>query len=170
MYASSLGSHLGEAWNLLSRVSRVTRGVDGLRDVLAQQTIIGNDVDLIWALLPLVKLREFASGAELIRQGDSSNSIYFLLIGSVSIGINGRMVAARSAGDHMGEMAMVDPAVARTATVVATSACVLAEVSEPEIVAVAQAFPILWRRIAIVLSRRLREHERFDFRGFRSHD
>lgn len=131
-----------------------------LREVLSQQAIIGNDDRLLAAVLPVVKLRELAKGAELIRQGEATNSLFFILVGSVAISINGRPVASRSAGKHVGEMALVDPAAPRAATVIASAECVVAEIVESEFVRVAESFPVLWRRIAMELAARLRERGR----------
>ena len=39
-------------------------------------------------------------------EGDDDNSIYFILMGRISIRINGREVAIRSAGWHVGELVL----------------------------------------------------------------
>lgn len=132
-------------------------GARRLRGVLAQQKIIGNDDAVLAELQPIVKLRELATGSELIRQGDATNSIYFVLIGAVSILINGRHVATRRASDHVGEIAMADASAPRSATVVGAMESLIGEVAEADFVKIAEKFPDLWRRIAVELGNRLRE-------------
>ena len=44
----------------------------------------------------------------LIEQGSSENDLFLIITGKVSITINGREVAVRQSGQHVGEMAMLD--------------------------------------------------------------
>lgn len=96
-----------------------------------------------------------------IEQGASDNEIFFVLSGKVSVRVNGREVAVRESGSHMGEMALIDPAARRSASVIAVEQTVLARVSEAAFSAVAQRFPHLWRRLALELAERLRQRGRF---------
>lgn len=58
-------------------------------------------------------------------------------------------------------MAIVDPAAARTATVVAAEPAVVARISEADFVRLAKTYSQLWRAVALQLSRRLNERNRF---------
>src|SRR5438045_3246784 len=70
--------------------------------------------------LALVARVEVArQGENLIRQGNTDNDVLFLLAGRVGIVINGREIAIRGSGQHVGEMALIDPSAKRSATVVA---------------------------------------------------
>jgi CRP/FNR family transcriptional regulator, cyclic AMP receptor protein len=69
------------------------------------------------------------------------------LSGKCSVLVNGRVVASRSAGEHVGEMALVDPEAQRSASVTAVTDSVVAGITEPEFSALADRFPRLWRRI-----------------------
>jgi CRP-like cAMP-binding protein len=66
------------------------------------------------------------------------------------------VVASRSAGEHVGEIALIDPEAHRSASVTAVTDSVLAGITEPEFSALADRFPRLWRRIALELASRLR--------------
>jgi hypothetical protein len=57
------------------------------------------------------------------------NDIYFILAGTFDVVVNGRRVAGRSAGDHVGEMAAVQPAQKRSATVTALEDAIVAKLS-----------------------------------------
>ena len=76
--------------------------------------------------------------------------------------IKTRTIATRSAGQHVGEMALIDPLCAsRSATFIANQETIIATVSATDFAATAEAFPSLWRRLAIELGTRLRERSQF---------
>ena len=62
------------------------------------------------------EILQFESGDELIVQGGADNDIYFILAGRLSIVVNGREVAIREPGQHVGEMALIDPSATRSAS------------------------------------------------------
>jgi CRP-like cAMP-binding protein len=80
-----------------------------------------------------------------------------ILSGMFSVTVMGRTVASRTAGEHVGEMAVVDPEARRSASVAAVTDSVVARITEPEFSALADRFPRLWRRIALELASRLRD-------------
>src|SRR5437899_1094402 len=100
---------------------------------------------------------ECRPGTAIIRQGASDNPIYFIVAGSFSIVVNGRDVARRQAGQHVGEMALIDPAAPRSASVIARETSVVAKLSEDMFSRIANQHPRLWRLLAVELCARLRE-------------
>jgi predicted nucleotide-binding protein len=108
----------------------------------------------------LIQIEPGAPNSEVIRQGATDNDIQLILNGSVSIRVNGREVARRTVGQHIGEMALIDPTARRSASVVALEQTVLATIPEPVFSSIAQAHPQLWRRLAVELGTRLRERGR----------
>ena len=64
--------------------------------------------------------REFPAGEELIREGESGRSFYVLLDGTVEISRGSENLGTRSAGDFLGEIALLARS-ARTASVTTTS-------------------------------------------------
>ena len=134
------------------------QGSDGrqhLIDALVTQPLVG-DKDLAVIVSQRLKLEEVPAGKNLIKQGASDTDLFLILKGAVSIAVDGREVAHKEAGEHVGEMAVVDPVTPRSASVVATADSVVARIAEPDFSALADRHPRLWRRIALELASRLR--------------
>jgi predicted nucleotide-binding protein len=109
----------------------------------------------------LLQLEPNIPTSEFIKQGATDNDIYLILAGKVSVRVNGREVASRVPGFHVGEMALIDPTARRSASVVVVEQTVLAKISEVAFVSLAGQFPQLWRRLALDLAERLRQRGRF---------
>lgn len=138
-------------------------GNDGPRRVrqaiYEQQCIAHNDV-VTNDMMAVHQLVFIKPGEQVIIQGAHDNDIYFILAGSVSIQVNGREMAIRAAGLHVGEMAMIEPAAKRSATIIALEPVVAAKISEPDFATIAERNPYLWRRLAMELGERLRERSK----------
>ena len=144
-------------------LSRFT-GLEGRRvvvDALRDQTVIGGDADLAETICDSAEIVGFDSGTAIIEEDAPDHDMYFILAGVVSIRVHGREVAVRAAGQHIGEMAVVDPGQPRSATAVAEDEVVAARVSATEYASLAEANPRLWRNVARGLARRLRQRNRF---------
>ncbi|OWP64624.1 hypothetical protein CDA63_02370 [Hymenobacter amundsenii] len=140
------------------------KGKDGKRltiDLLRRQKLINGSLSLAEQVYELVELREFLLGEILIKQDADDTDILLILSGSVSIEVHGRAVATRQHGQHIGEMALVDPSRSRSATVIASEKTVCAILSESDFALLASANSELWRVLAIELSDRLRERGKF---------
>ncbi|BBJ96354.1 cyclic nucleotide-binding protein [Xanthomonas campestris pv. campestris] len=103
------------------------------------------------------ELLEVAAGESFIAQGGPETDVFFIVAGSADVIVNGKVVNTRRAGDHVGEMAAIEPAQLRSATITAREPCVMLKITESDFIAVADAYPIIWRRVAATLSRRLME-------------
>ena len=66
-----------------------------------------------------VSLEAVPSGRALIRQGASESDLFLILSGEFSVLANDQLVGRRTAGEHFGEMALVDPHAPRSASVIA---------------------------------------------------
>lgn len=135
------------------------QGDDGkrlLRDAFLNQVIVKGEQTIADQLVAAAQLSEFTVGEKLISQEDDDNDVFFLISGSVRIEANGRLVAVRKAGTHVGEMALIDCKARRSADVVAAETVVVAKVTEAVFTHIAEEFPVLWRRIAVELCDRLR--------------
>lgn len=133
-------------------------GQDGARallDSLSASKIARGKEDVAEAILAEGELVGFEAGATLMEQGGDDNNVFILIAGACSIIVNGRFVANRGPGDHVGEMAAIEPAQQRSATVIAADEVVAVRLPEPAFNAVAQANPSVYRNIARELSRRL---------------
>jgi CRP-like cAMP-binding protein len=132
-----------------------------LIDALISQPLI-RDKDLAAVVEPYLKLEETFAGTSLIKQGASDTDLFLILSGAFSIAIDGRIVARKKAGEHVGEMAVVDPSAPRSASVIATSDSVVARIAEADFSALADRYPRLWRRLALELASQLRDRSAAD--------
>jgi len=132
-----------------------SQGRTRLIDALISQPLIG-DKELAVVIERFLKMDEVAAGTNLIKQGASDTDLYLILSGAFSVAIDGRIVAQKKAGEHVGEMAVVDPLARRSASVTAISDSVVARIAEPDFSAIADRYPRVWRRIALELASRLR--------------
>ena len=147
------------------------QGSDGrqhLIDALVAQPLVG-DKDLAVIVAQRLKLEEVPAGKNLIKQGASDTDLFLILKGAVSIAVDGREVAHKEAGEHVGEMAVVDPVTPRSASVVATADSVVARIAEPDFSALADRHPRLWRRIALELASRLRNVSTVEHHSVKPH-
>src|SRR5580658_5305166 len=101
-----------------------------LVEALRAQALVAGDIGLAGALLNRGALKEYAVKQKLTTQGAPDNDIFLIVSGTVAIRINGRDVAIRNAGTHVGEMALVDPLARRSATVVAVERTIALRVEE----------------------------------------
>jgi predicted nucleotide-binding protein len=131
------------------------------RQALLDQQCVAHDEAIVEALMQKVELVFYKSGGVLIEQGTYDNDMFFILTGRVSIQVNGRELAIRQCRQHVGEMALIDAAPRRSATVVALEETVVAKISEPSFTAIANAYPQLWRRLAMELGDRLRQRSAY---------
>lgn len=140
------------------------RGKDGLsllQEALQSQRVIGGDGPLADSIATLAEVQSFKPGSILIEDSAADNDILFILAGVVSIRVLGREIAVRSAGQQIGEMALVDPGQRRSASVVADSEVVVARLSESDFTRLADLYPRMWRNVARELAHRLRQRNKY---------
>jgi CRP/FNR family cyclic AMP-dependent transcriptional regulator len=131
-----------------------------LLTALKGQELAGGSKDIAEALCARGELVEFQSGEKLIVQGGSDTDVYFLLVGTVSIIINGAQINSRKAGQHVGEMAAIEQSLPRSATVLAVEMCVALKLSGVDFVVIGEEFPQLWLPLARELSKRLHQRNK----------
>lgn len=124
-------------------------------EALCNQKMVAGNRTLAEALAECVDLKLAHKGDVLIQQGGSDNDVYFILTGTVEIVVNGRIVGRRAANDHVGEMAAIEPAQKRSASVVVVEDAVVAKISESELSKYGGLYPEIYRSLAKELSRRL---------------
>ena len=129
--------------------------------LLAEQTLLQGDIKIAEALREQGTICKFEQGDRLFNENDWSNEIYFLLIGSVEVFITGYRIAVRTAGQYVGEMALIDPSKSRSATVICTEPTVALAVPESIFSDVAHKNPSIWRRLSRQIAERLRERSKF---------
>jgi predicted nucleotide-binding protein len=127
---------------------------------LDKHSIFGGDKKLIDEIVKKATIEQYASNSVLIQQDGEDSDIFFVISGKVLIEVNGRVINKRVAGQHVGEMALIDSTARRSATVRASELTVVARLSESKFSQIANQFPILWRRLALELGDRLRQRNR----------
>lgn len=135
-------------------------GTDGHRRLIATLqdcTIVEHNEPLATQLAEVGQVVSFERGDTIMAQGADDNDIYFLLVGEVDVVVNGRNVAIRQPKETVGEMALLNPAEPRSATISARTPIVALKVSEPDFHQVAETHPQIWRVIAQIVADRLRQ-------------
>lgn len=124
------------------------------------QLIVENSSTIARALEAVGALRLFdavAPGNVCIEQNCTDNDIFLILAGKMSVCVHGHEMALRGPGQHVGEMAMLDPSKTRCATVSALEPTVVLKIPESRFTPIANKYPSLWRAMATELADRLRE-------------
>lgn len=130
-------------------------------EALKDQRIILGNKEAAEELYARGTVTYFQVGEFLSVEDEWSNSILFLLAGRVQITVAGFKVAERSAGQHIGEMALIDPSQPRAASAIALEPTVALLVTEEDFSAVAAHHPDMWRQIAKEVAHRLRQRRKF---------
>lgn len=136
------------------------KGKEGKRkliDALLGQKCVHRTPEMSDELADLVTLKELKVNDVLIQQDAEDTDMYFILAGKVKVVVKDRLLAERTAGEHVGEMALIDPKAKRSASVIATETVVVAAITEPDFTTIAAKFPTLWRYLALELADRLRQ-------------
>ena len=119
--------------------------------------LVGGNDKLARAIDERAELLEVPKGNSFIEQGNDDNDVYLVLVGICDVVINGRVVAKRGPGTHLGEMAAVQPTQKRSATCMAVDDMVLLKLTEPAFAELGTAYPEVYRAISKELARRLLE-------------
>lgn len=135
-------------------------GQPALIDALRGQKMVRGDADLAGKIASVATCMELAVGDTLFEQSSDGTEIYFLLAGVVEVVINGRRIALRAAGTHVGEMASIQPAQKRSATIRATEVTVVAKLGSKDFHELARQNPEMYRLIAQDLAQRLLERNK----------
>lgn len=135
-------------------------GRGNLIDAMQQQQIVSGNRALAEDLADRAELIEVAEGEAIIKQGSDDNELYLVIGGSFRIVVNGRDVATRGRGDHIGEMVVVEPSQRRSADVVAAEPALVAKLTYADTTDLASKHSDIYRVIARTLARRLLERNK----------
>ena len=134
---------------------------DGRRNLelaMSDQALLrGVEPSVVDDLVEQLTVDETQSGEPIIAQGDSTTDVFFILSGVADVTIDKRSIGLRKPGEHIGEMAAIDPGARRCATVLAQGPTVTARISAGALFKLADKHPRLWLNLAKVLATRLRE-------------
>lgn len=132
-----------------------------LIEALRKQDIIQHNDALASEIADVGILREYPPGSNIVTQSATDNSVFFLLAGESNLLVNERFFGTRSDGTCIGEMAAIDPAAPRSATIQAKTLVVALEVPEPAFRQALDNHPVAYKALAQLLAQRLRQRSRF---------
>jgi len=139
-------------------------GLDGsarLLEALKRQEVVQSNERLATTLIADGEVVQFSAASEIIIQGAADNSVYFILSGEANVYVNGRFVGVRAEGTSVGEMAAIDEAAPRSATVRAKTSVIALKVAESKFRSALDVDRSAYRALAQLLARRLRQRSHF---------
>lgn len=135
------------------------KGPDGRQRLIGEllkQSILREDKEAAAAIAEKCTIAEYSARSSIFREGDASHDMLLILSGRVSVVVQGHEIAQRIAGQHVGEMALIDPGAPRSASIVAIEDTLTASISEPDFTGIAEHDPKLWRLLALELAQVIR--------------
>jgi CRP/FNR family transcriptional regulator, cyclic AMP receptor protein len=142
-------------------LSRFKDNPANLLDAVKMQRLVQEDIALAKSLIEAIELLAVDQQSAIITQGGADDDIYLIFAGRFDIIVNGRVVAQRVAGEHVGEMAATMSSLRRSATVRASENSVIGRMSAAVLNQVASRHPVVWKRIAKSLAERLLQRNSF---------
>lgn len=135
-------------------------GKSNLIDAMLQQAIVCGSRNLAIELAERADVIEVREGEAVISQGGEDNDLFLIISGTFNIVVNGREVAVRGRGDHVGEMVLIEPAQRRSADVIAAETALVAKITCDDLNEIASRHSDIYRVIAKTLARRLLERNK----------
>ncbi len=80
----------------------------------------GLNPDELQQIALLFKERHFSAGETVVKEGSDGAAFFLIIEGEAAVSVNGRERTGLSAGDHFGEIALIDEGV-RAATITAST-------------------------------------------------
>ena len=111
-------------------------------------------MDLLEVFKDTDDLVEFPAYAVIFTEGMEGNYMYVVMNGEVSISLNDRVIATASAGEIVGEMALINSDI-RSATVTAKTDCLLALIDQSSFESLLRHVPDFSLHVMNVLAGRL---------------
>ena len=125
-----------------------------LVEAILRQDLVTCNARAARRIAKVCKVVEIPPCCEFIKEGDETSDVLLILQGTVDISVKGSLVATRTAGQHVGEMAALLNS-RRTASVTARDEIVAARISRPAFLAIGEKFPSSWREVARAIALRL---------------
>ena len=126
-----------------------------LIEELAACKVVERNSDLASEIADTGELLSVPPTTLLIQQEADDNDVYLILAGTCDIEVNGRRMQVRGPGDHVGEMAAIQPSQPRSASVIAREELVVVKLSATVFAELAGRHSHIYRATARELARRL---------------
>lgn len=124
----------------------------GVIAAMRRQRLVAGDEPLAERFAKAGTVMHLPAGRTLIEQGAWDEDLHFILAGAFDVVVNGQHKATRNAGEHVGELAGLSGARARTAILRAKAEAVVLSVSASDVMEIAGADPDFWRNTADVVA------------------
>jgi len=111
-------------------------------------------MDLIEVFKDSDHLVSFSAGTTVLREGEPGDHMFVVMEGELAITIHGKVVALAGPGEIVGEMALINSQT-RSATVVAETDCVLADIDRSSFDSLLKYVPDFTTHVLNVLAGRL---------------
>jgi CRP-like cAMP-binding protein len=105
-------------------------------------------------------VKVFAAGEVIFNEGESANSMFVILEGTVEISTKNTVINTLDGGELLGEMALVD-GTPRSASAVAKTECKLVQIDERRFLYMVQETPFFSLQVMRVIAKRLRALNEF---------
>jgi CRP/FNR family transcriptional regulator, cyclic AMP receptor protein len=135
------------------RLKRATQIRDSLAEVPLFSTCSRRDLQIVARHMHVIEL---SGETVLIREGETGDAFYVLLEGDATVSQDERQIAVVHAGDHFGELALLDPA-PRDATITASTDVVVGVLGARAFNAIVRDVPGMNAKLLRALARRLRD-------------
>ena len=112
-------------------------------------------MDLLEIFRDSADLETYPAGTVILEEGSTGDLMFVVIDGSIELSLHGRAISELSAGDILGEMALLRSDV-RSATAMAKSDCVLAPIDLHSFKSLIQHTPDFALHVMNVLAERLR--------------
>ena len=129
----------------------------GLAEALKKHRVVAGNADLADQLASAGDRIEVKAGTAIMDQGGNDTDVYLIVEGSFDVVVNGATIARRFAGDHVGEMAAIQPDQRRSASVKAHEDSVVVKLSQAKLAELCDRHPQILRCFAAELARRLEQ-------------
>jgi CRP/FNR family transcriptional regulator, cyclic AMP receptor protein len=135
------------------RLKRAAQIRDSLAEVPLFSTCSKRDLQIVARHMHVIEL---SGETVLIREGETGDAFYVLLEGDATVSQDERQIAVVHAGDHFGELALLDPA-PRDATITASTDVVVGVLGARAFNAIVRDVPGMNAKLLRALARRLRD-------------
>jgi CRP/FNR family cyclic AMP-dependent transcriptional regulator len=136
-------------------------GKKNLIDALIQQKILAGDRAVAERIASNGEVVQFNDGETIVEQDGCDDVVFFIINGKSEVFVNHQHVATREGGTVVGEMAAIDPAARRSATLKAANVVTALKISGDQFRAAGDSSPRFWRHVAQLVGDRLRERSKF---------
>ncbi len=126
-----------------------------LLEALAAQKMLAAAPELAEEVADRGELLQLDASQVFIEQGADTNDVFLIVAGTCDVLVNGRRIAKRGPGDHVGEMSAVQPTQSRSATLMAAEKMVTLKLDEETFSELGRRHPSIYRAVAQELSKRL---------------